>query len=86
MRLLLWHLKEDSYFIQLMQFDYFNSNQNDGPMSIEEVKALRLRKQKIESAKKARNYILKINQRYRKMRAVKSNNFIKNMNPCNKVA
>ena len=69
-----------------MQFDYFNSQQNDGPMSIEDVNALRLRKQKIESAKKARKYILEINQRYRKMRDAKRNNFIKNMNPFKQVA
>ena len=50
-----------------MQFDHFNSNQDDGLMSIEDLRALRLRKQKIENDKKARKYILEINQRYRKM-------------------
>ena len=64
-----------------MQFNYFNSNQDDGLMSIEDLKALRLRKQKIESNKKARKYILDINQRYRQMRKNKSKNFLKNMNP-----
>ena len=38
-----------------MQFDHFNSNQDDGLMSIEDLRALRLKKQKIESDKKARN-------------------------------
>ena len=69
-----------------MQFDHFNSNKDDGLMSIEELQALRLRKKKIESDKKARKYILDINQRYRKMNNRKSNNFLKNMNPFKKVA
>ena len=58
-----------------MQFDHFNSNQDGGLMSIEDLRALRLRRQKIESNKKAREYILEINQRYRKMKSNKSNNF-----------
>ena len=69
-----------------MQFDHFNSNQDDGLMSIEDLRALRLKKQKIESDKKARKYILEINQRYRKMRDYKENNFFKNMNPFKKAA
>ena len=69
-----------------MQFDLFNSNQDDGLMSIEDLRALRLKKQKIESDKKARKYILEINQRYRKMSARKSNNFLRKMNPFKKVA
>ena len=69
-----------------MQFDLLNSNNNDGLMSIEDLKALRLRKKKIESDKKARKYILEINQRYRKMSARKSNNFLRNMNPFKKAA
>ena len=69
-----------------MQFDLFNSNQDNSLMSIEELRALRLRKQKIESDKKARKYILEINQRYRKMSARKSNKFFKNINPFKKAA
>ena len=69
-----------------MQFDHFNSNQDDGLMSIADLRALRLRKQKIESDKKARKYILEINQRYRKMNTGKSKNFISNMNPFKKAA
>ena len=60
-----------------MQFDYSNSNEDDGLMSIEDLRALRLRRQKIESNKRAREYILAINQRYRKMKSNKSNNFFK---------
>ena len=69
-----------------MQFDHFKSNQDDSLLSIEDLRSLRLRKQKIESDKKARKYILEINQRYRKMSNDKSNNFLKNINPFNKAA
>jgi len=69
-----------------MQFDHFNTNKDDGLMSIEDLRALRLRKQKIESRKKARKYILEVNERYRKMNANKSNNFLRNMNPFKNVA
>ena len=69
-----------------MQFDYLNSNEDDGLMSIEDLRALRLRRQKIESDKRAREYILAINQRYRKMKSNKSNNFLKDINPFRKSA
>ncbi len=46
-----------------MQFDHLNLNEDDGLMTIEDLRALRLRKKKIESDKKARKYILDINQR-----------------------
>ena len=69
-----------------MQFDHLSSNEDDGLISIEDLRALRLRKKKIESDKKARKYILDINQRYRKMSALKSNNFLRNMNPFKKAA
>ena len=49
-----------------MKLDYFNSKEEYGLMSIEDLRALLLRKKKIESDKKARKYILDINQRYRK--------------------
>ena len=69
-----------------MKFDHLNPDQDNSLMSIEDLKALRLRKQKIESDKKARKYILEINQRYRKMSDEKSNNFLKNINPFKKAA
>ena len=69
-----------------MQFDHFKSKQDDSLMSIEDLRSLRLRKQKIESDKKARKYILEINQRYRQMSDNKSNNFLKNINPFKKAA
>ena len=64
-----------------MQFNHLNFNEDDGLMSIEDLRALRLLKKKIESDKKARKYILDINQRYRNMSTRKTNNFLRNMNP-----
>ena len=69
-----------------MKFNHFNFNEDDVLMSIEDLRALRLRKQKIESDKKARKYIMDINQRYRKMSNHKRNNFLRNMNPFKKAA
>ena len=69
-----------------MQFDHLNFNEDDGLMSIEDLRALRLRKKKIESDKKARKYILEINQRYRKISTRKNNHFLRNMNPFKKAA
>ena len=69
-----------------MQFDHLNFKEDDELMSIEDLRALRLRKNKIESDKKARKYILDINQRYRKMSTHKNNNFLRNMNPFKKAA
>ena len=69
-----------------MQFDHLNFKEDDGLMSVEDLRALRLRKKKIESDKKARKYILDINQRYRKMSTRKSNNFLRNMNPFKKTS
>ena len=69
-----------------MKFDNLNLNEDDSLMSIEDLRALRLRKKKIESHKKARKYILDINQRYRKMSTRKSKNFFRNMNPFKKAA
>ena len=69
-----------------MQFNHLNFNVDDGLMSIEDLRASRVRKKKIESDKKARKYILDINQRYRKMSTLKSNNFLRNMNPFKKAA
>ena len=51
-----------------MQFNHFHNNQDDGLMSIEEIKTLRIQKMKLEKEKKARKYILEINERYRKMK------------------
>ena len=69
-----------------MRFDHLNFNEDDSLMSIEDLRGLRLQQKKIESDKKARNYILDINQRYRKMSTSKSNSFLRNMNPFKKAA
>ena len=69
-----------------MKFNHFNSNEDDVLMSIEDLRALRLRKMKIENEKKARKYIMDINQRYRKMSTNKRNNFLRNINPFKKAA
>ena len=69
-----------------MQFDHLNFNEDDGLMSIKDLRALRLRKKKIENDKQAIKYIMDINQRYRKMSTRKSNNFLRNMNPFKKAA
>ena len=67
-----------------MQMNNFNSNEEDGLITIEDLRALRLRKQKIENDKKARKYIMDINQRYRSMSTHKRNNFLKNIYPFKK--
>ena len=69
-----------------MQFDHLNFNEDDGLMSIEDLKALSLQKKKIENDKKARKYILDINQRYRKMSTRKSNNIFRYTNPFKKAS
>ena len=61
-----------------MRIDHLNFSQENDLMSIEDLRALRLRRKKIESDKKAREYILEINQRYRKMIENKSGKFFKN--------
>ncbi len=70
----------------MMQLDHFNSIDNNDLKSIDELKALRIRKQRIENDKKARKYILEINQRYRVMTDKKSRHLFKKINPFKKVA
>ena len=53
--------------IELMQLDIFHCNENKDLKTINEIKAFRIRKQKIENDKKARKYIYEINQRYKKI-------------------
>ena len=69
-----------------MKFDHLNSNEDYGLMSIEDLKNLRLRKKNVERDKKARKYILDINQRYRKISDRKSNDFLRDINPFKKAA
>ena len=60
-----------------MQFNHFHHNQDDGLMSIEEIKTLRIQKKKLEKEKKARIYILEKNERYRKIRNKNKSNFLR---------
>ena len=69
-----------------MQLDDFKSREDNTFMSIDELRALRLQKKKIEKNKKARKYILEINQRYREMTEKKSTDFLKNLNPFRRAA
>ena len=69
-----------------MQYDFSKPNQNDNLMTIEELKASLINKQKTERKKKSRKYIMEINQRYRKMSEDKNKNFFKYMNPFRKTA
>ena len=64
-----------------MLLDHFNSSENNELKSIDELKSLRIRKQRIENDKKARKYILDINKRYREMTDKKSKNLFKKFNP-----
>ena len=64
-----------------MHLDHFNLNQKNFLLSIEELKALRHRKNKLENDKKARKYITDINKRYREISEKKSNNFFVRINP-----
>ena len=69
-----------------MHLDRLNYGEEYELMSIDELKALRLRKLKIENDKKARKYISEINKRYRQMTETKSKNFFKNINPFRRAA
>ena len=55
-------------------------------ISIDELKALRLHQHKVENKKKARKYISEINERYRKIKDKKNNEFLKNFNPFKRAA
>mgnify|MGYP001487682612 CR=1 FL=1 len=69
-----------------MQSDNFNPNTENSLMTIDELRALRLQKQKIENDRKGRKYIYEINQRYREMNDRKNNNFFKKINPFKKAS
>ena len=69
-----------------MQYDFSKPNQDDKLMTIEELRASLIKKQKNERKKKSRKYIMHINQRYRQMSEDKNNNFLKNINPFRKTA
>ena len=70
----------------MIQRNHFNPIENNELKSIDELKALRIRKKRIENDKKARKYILEINQRYRVMTDKKSKDLFKKINPFRRVA
>ena len=55
----------------------FNSKEKTNYITIAELKAFNLRKEKIENEKRSRIYISEINKRYNKMRKIEKNLFRK---------
>ena len=70
----------------MIYFDHFNSIEDKELKSIDELKALSIRKQRIENDKEFRKYILDINQRYRVMTDKKSKHSFKKINPFRRAA
>ena len=58
-------------------FKLFSSKEKKKPITKEELRELKLRKEKIEKAIKSRTYISEINQRYNKMSDRKRKNFFR---------
>jgi len=55
----------------------FSSNEKKKPLTIEELRDLKIRKEKIEKAIKSRAFISEVNQRYNKMSDRKRKNFFR---------
>ena len=70
----------------MIYLDHFNSMEDKELKSIDELKALSIRKQRIENDKEFRKYILDINQRYRVMTDKKSKHSFKKINPFRRAA
>ena len=70
----------------MIYLDHFNSIEDKELKSIDELKALSIRKQRIENDKQFRKYILDINQRYRLMTDKKSKHSFKKINPFRRAA
>ena len=71
--LLVWYMENP--FKSLLNL--FNSKGKNNLMTIEELKDLKLRKEKIEKAIKSRAFISEINQKYNNMSDRKRKNFLK---------
>ena len=56
---------------------FFNSKEKEKPLTIEELRDLKTRKEKIEKAIKSRALISEINQRHNKMSDRKRKNFFR---------
>ena len=72
--------------LKMIYLDHFNSIEDKELKSIDELKALSIRKQRIENDKEFRKYILDINQRYRVMTDKKSKHSFKKINPFRRAA
>ena len=71
--LLAWDMKNP--FKSLLKL--FSSKEKKKPLTIEEVRQLKLRTEKIEKEIKSRAYISEINRRYNKMTDRKRKNFFR---------
>ena len=71
--LLAWYMKNP--FNSLSKL--FSSKEKKKHLTIEELKDLKIRKEKIEKAIKSRTYISEINQRYNQMTDRKRKNFFR---------
>ncbi len=79
-------MKKFFKLLKMIYLDHFNSIEDKELKSIDELKALSIRKQRIENDKKFRKYILDINQRYRVMTDKKSKHSFKKINPFRRAA
>ena len=57
--------------------NFFNSSENSNLMTIDELRDINLRKEKIKRAIKSRAFISEINQKYNKINDRKRRNFLK---------
>jgi len=57
--------------------NFFNSSENSNLMTIDELRDINLRKEKIKKAIKSRAFISEINQKYNNMNDRKKINFLK---------
>ncbi len=71
--LLIWYMKNPFKSLS----NLFSSNEKKKPLTIEELRDLKIRKEKIEKAIKSRAFISEVNQRYNKMSDRKRKNFFR---------
>ena len=71
--LLAWDMKNPLKSLSKL----FSSKEKKKPLTIEELKDLKIREEKIEKAIKSRAFISEINQRYNKMSDSKRKNFFR---------
>ena len=71
--LLAWDMKNPLKLLSKL----FSSKEKKNPLTIEELKDLKIREEKIEKAIKSRAFISEINQRYNKMSDRNRKNFFR---------